>query len=83
MNNIANKKDRQTEKKPVVQEYARSKYVLATNSVTQRRNESLPHFCGFEYGHHQICTQQLLVFHEAGKGEGYDDQANPSNVEQV
>jgi hypothetical protein len=34
MNNIANKKDRQTEKKPVVQEYARSKYVLATNSVT-------------------------------------------------
>jgi hypothetical protein len=34
MNNIANKKDRQTKNKPVVQEYARSKYVLATNSVT-------------------------------------------------
>ena len=35
VNNIANKKDRQTKKKPVVQEqYARSKYVVAINSVT-------------------------------------------------
>lgn len=38
-----------------------------------RRIVYLSHFYGFECGHHQICTQQLLPSHEARqKGQKYN-----------
>lgn len=53
---------------------------MGHNQVTLRRNESLPRFCEFEYGHHRIYTLQQLVYHETGENKGHDYQAKSNDV---